>query len=131
MSLLVCKKCNSTIVAKGNTPNARHRNYICPVCGVSVNTFHIKNYLIGFAVLFGLWAISFFSHHISEGNFKWNQENQFSLVMAVVLISSIGYIAYQYLKVTDKSKKWVLFGSIAVVLLLNEVHTAASRVWGL
>ena len=131
MSLLVCKKCNSTIVAKDKTPNAKHRNYICPVCGTSINTFKIKNYLIGFASLFIFWAISFFSHHISEGNLKWDSANQSSLLVAVIMVISITYAIYRHLKLNNKSKKWVVLGSISFILLLNEIHIAASRVWGL
>ncbi|MFU2511410.1 hypothetical protein [Pseudoalteromonas sp. ASV78] len=131
MSLLVCKKCYSTIVAKDKTPNARDRNYICPVCGTSINTFNIKYYLIAFAVLFLLWAISFFSHHISEGNLKWDSANQSSLLLAVIMVTSIAFAIYRHLKVNDKSKKWVVLGCISLVLLLNEIHIAASRVWGL
>jgi len=131
MSLLVCKKCNSTIVAKDKTPNARHRNYICPVCGASVNTFNIKNYVIGFIALFSLWALSFFSHHISEGNLKWDQENQSSLLLGAIMVFTISYATYRHFKLTDKTKKWIVLGGIASALLLNEIHIAASRVWGL
>ena len=131
MSLLVCKKCNSAITVRIKTPNARQRNYVCPVCGTSINTFKIINYVIGLTVLFTLWVISFFSHHIIEGNFKLNQENQLSLIAVIVLVTFIGYVTYRRSKEAEKSKKWVLFGSIAGLLLLNEIHTAALRVWGL
>jgi len=131
MSLLVCKKCNSITTARIKTPNARQQNYVCPVCGTSINTFKIINYVIGLTVLFTLWVISFFSHHIIEGNFKFNQENQLSLIAVSVLVTFIGYVTYRRSKEVEKSKKWVLFGSIAGVLLLNEIHTAALRVWGL
>ncbi|MFP3423540.1 hypothetical protein [Pseudoalteromonas sp. SIMBA_162] len=131
MSLLVCKKCNSTITVRIKTPNARERSYVCPVCGTSINTFKIINYVIGLTVLFTLWVISFFSHHIIEGNFKFNQENQLSLIAVIVLVTFIGYVTYRRSKEVEKSKKWVLFGSIAGLLLLNEIHTAALRVWGL
>ena len=131
MSLLVCKKCNSTIAPKVKTPNARERSYVCPVCGNSINTFKIINYVIGLTVLFTLWVILFFSHHIIEGNFRFNQENQLSLIAVVVLVTFIGYVTYRRSKEVKKSKKWVLFGSIAGLLLLNEIHTAALRVWGL
>jgi hypothetical protein len=131
MSLLVCKKCNSTITARIKTPNARQQNYVCPVCGTSINTFKIINYVIGLTVLVTLWVILFFSHHIIEGNFWFNQENQLSLIAVIVLVTFIGYVTYRRSKEVEKSKKWVLFGSIAGLLLLNEIHTAALRVWGL
>ena len=131
MSLLICKKCNSTITVRIKTPNARQRNYVCPVCGTSIHTFKIINYVIGLTVLFTLWVISFFSHHITEGNFRLNQENQLSVLAVIVLVTFIGYVTYIRSKEVEKSKKWVLFGSIAGLLLLNEIHTAALRVWGL
>jgi hypothetical protein len=134
--MLVCKKCNSAIVARDKIPNARHRNYVCPFCGTSINTFNIKNYLIGFFALFFLWALSFFTHHIGEGNLVWNQENKSSFHMGSLFIVFSAYSIYELVKEKTEIKvfkpnKWLIIGVINVLLLLNEIYIVASRVWGL
>lgn len=132
MSTLQCKKCNCTIVAKDITPRfSRQRVYKCPVCGYKLGAINYKHYLGFIGLLFGLWIVLFFNHHISEGNLKWTIDIQISTFIFFASLVAGSLSLTKYVRKSSRSKMWLYSAVVFILLFLFALYTAASSVWGL
>ncbi len=126
MSQLVCKKCNSSIVAKDITPYGKHRNFICPLCGTPINTHQQTNFFISLGVVLFLWFVKSIFTQLTQVGLGWLQENTISLFVILIFSSALGYSVYRNSKLVVEAnlpvpRGWLILGIIFTVVIIREL----------